>query len=84
VRAELALVALVDALRGGGGGGGAASARGDGGADPGRVVGWWPDSGRIVRVEPHPTVLTLAADAVGLVLAGPGAAAGAARASVAA
>jgi hypothetical protein len=86
VRAELALVALVDALRGGGGGagGGAASARGEGGAAPGRVVGWWPDSGRIVRVEPHPTVLTLAADAVGLVLAGPGPGAGAARASVAA
>ncbi len=58
VRSELALVTLVDALR----------ARG--GATPARVVGWWPDSGHLVRVEPHPTVLTVAADAVGLVLAG--------------
>jgi hypothetical protein len=57
VRAELALVALVEALRAGGG-------------PPGRVVGWWPDSGRFVRVEPHPTVLTLATEAVALVLAG--------------
>lgn len=57
VRAELALVALVEALRGGG-------------RTPGRVVGWWPDSGRFVRVEPHPTVLTMATEAVGLVLGG--------------
>lgn len=57
VRAELALVALVEALR-------------SGRARPGRVVGWWPDSGHFVRVEPHPTVLTLAAEAVGHVLAG--------------
>jgi hypothetical protein len=57
VRAELALVALVEALR--------VAAH-----PPGRVVGWWPDSGRFVRVEPHPTVLTLAAEAVALVLAG--------------
>ncbi len=62
VRAELALVTLVEALR----------ARGE--PAPGRVVGWWPDSGHVVRLEPHPTVLTLAADAVALVLAGgPGA-----------
>ena len=56
VRAELALVTLVESLR----------ARG--GAAPGRVVGWWPDSGRLVRVEPEPAVLTLGAEAVALVL----------------
>ena len=61
VHAEMALVALVEALRAG-----AATA----GPRPGRVVGWWPDSGHIVRLEPHPTVLTLAADAVARVLAG--------------
>jgi hypothetical protein len=60
VRAELALVALVEALR----------ARPEAEPAPRRVVGWWPDSGHIVRLEPHPSVLTLAADAVGLVLAG--------------
>ena len=58
VRAELALVTLVDALR----------QREQ--AAPGRVVGWWPDSGHLVRVEPEPAVLTLAAEAVALVLAG--------------
>ncbi len=57
-RAELALVALVDALRG------------RGRSEPGRVVGWWPDSGRLLRIEPEPAVLTLAADAVAAVLAG--------------
>jgi hypothetical protein len=60
VRAELALVALVEALRGGA----------DAEPTPGRVVGWWPDSGHIVSLEPHPSVLALAADAVALVLAG--------------
>jgi hypothetical protein len=60
VRAELALVELVEALR----------ARADAEPAPRRVVGWWPDSGHIVRLEPHPGVLSLAADAVGLVLAG--------------
>ena len=40
---------------------------------PGRVVGWWPDSGHLVRVEPEPAVLTLGAEAVALVLAGAGA-----------
>jgi hypothetical protein len=57
-RAELALVTLVESLR----------ARGD--TVPGRVVGWWPDSGHLVRVEPEPAVLTLGAEAVALVLAG--------------
>jgi hypothetical protein len=60
VRAELALVSLVEALR----------SRAEPAPAPGRVVGWWPDSGHIVRVDPHPSVLTSAADAVGLVLAG--------------
>jgi hypothetical protein len=52
VRAELALVLLVEALR----------TRTT--APPGRVVGWWPDSGHHVRLEPEPTVLPLAAAAV--------------------
>jgi hypothetical protein len=56
VRAELALVLLVEALRSRGG-------------PPGRVVGWWPDSGHLVRVETEPAVLTLAAEAVRQVLA---------------
>jgi hypothetical protein len=60
VRAELALVTLVESLR----------LRGDGG--PGRVVGWWPDSGHLVRVEPGPATLTLAAEAVELALGGAG------------
>jgi hypothetical protein len=59
-RAELALVTLVESLR----------ARAD--FVPGRVVGWWPDSGHLVRVEPEPAVLTLGAQAVALVLAGAG------------
>ncbi len=61
VRSELALVALVEALR----------SRSP--VPPGRVVGWWPESGHLVRLEPEPTVLHLATDAVGLVLAGGGA-----------
>jgi hypothetical protein len=59
-RAELALVTLVESLR----------IRG--GDVPGRVVGWWPDSGHLVRVEPEPAVLTLGAQAVALVLGGAG------------
>ncbi len=59
-RAELALVTLVEALRG------------RGGDPPGRVVGWWPDSGHLVQVESEPAVLTLAAEAVALVLTGAG------------
>jgi hypothetical protein len=61
VRAELALVTLVESLR----------ARN--GSVPGRVVGWWPDSGHLVRVDPEPAVLALGARAVSLVLAGVGA-----------
>jgi hypothetical protein len=60
VRTELALLALVDALR----------SRGR--DTPGRVVGWWPDSGRAVTLEPGPAVLTLASRAVADVLATPG------------
>jgi hypothetical protein len=60
VRAELALVTLVESLRS------------RSGAVPGRVVGWWPDSGRLVRVEPEPAVLTLGAEAVALVLSDAG------------
>lgn len=60
VRSELALVTLVEALR----------SHGD--AAPTRVVGWWPDSGRLVRVEPHPAVLTLACDAIAVVLGSDG------------
>lgn len=59
VRAELALVALVEALR--------APA-----AAPCRVVGWWPESGHVVRMEPEPAVLVLAARAVATVLTVPG------------
>jgi hypothetical protein len=58
VRSELALVTLVDALRC------------HGNATPARTVGWWPDSGHLVRVEPHPAVLTLACDAIAVVLTG--------------
>jgi len=57
VRAELALVLLVEALR----------SRDD--APPGLAVGWWPDSGHLVRVEPEPAALALAAEAVTRVLA---------------
>ncbi|HEY4375950.1 MAG TPA: hypothetical protein VGM93_02285 [Acidimicrobiales bacterium] len=60
VRAELALVTLVEALR----------LRGDG--VPGRVVGWWPDSGHLVRVEPEPAAVTLGAEAVELALGSAG------------
>jgi hypothetical protein len=59
VRAELALVTLVESLR----------RRGEG--PPGRIVGWWPDSGHLVRVEPEPAVLALGTEAVELALGGP-------------
>ena len=59
VRAELALVTLVESLR--------APAAGP----PGRVVGWWPDSGHTVRLEPEPRALTLGVDAVSRALGGP-------------
>jgi hypothetical protein len=58
VRAELSLVTLVESLR----------LRDQ--DRPGRVVGWWPDSGHLVRVEPEPAALTLGADAVELAIGG--------------
>lgn len=60
VRSELALVTLVEALR----------SRTP--APPGRVVGWWPESGHVARLEPDPAVLPLAAQAVAQVLAAGG------------
>ncbi len=57
VRAELALVMLVESLRS------------RDGVAPGRVVGWWPESGLLVRVEPEPAVLGLGAAAVARVAA---------------
>jgi hypothetical protein len=56
VHAELALLTLVESLR--------APAAGL----PGRVVGWWPDSGHTVRLEPEPRVLALGVDSVFRVL----------------
>ncbi|HEY6428991.1 MAG TPA: hypothetical protein VIX84_17345, partial [Acidimicrobiales bacterium] len=58
VRTELALVMLVEALR----------ARD--GVAPGRVVGWWPESGHLARVEPEPPALSLGAAAVARVIEG--------------
>ena len=52
VRAELALVVLVESLRS------------RDGVAPGRVVGWWPESGLLVRIEPEPAVLGLGVAAV--------------------
>jgi hypothetical protein len=55
-RHELSLVLLVEALR--------ASE----GERPVPVVGWWPDSGHLVRVEPEPMVLDMGIAALGAVL----------------
>jgi hypothetical protein len=52
VRGELALVSLVESLRD------------RNGSPPGRVVGWWPESGHVVRLEPEPAVLALGVGAV--------------------
>jgi hypothetical protein len=52
VRAELALVMLVESLL----------ARN--GSPPGRVVGWWPESGHVVRLDPGPAALVLGVAAV--------------------
>jgi hypothetical protein len=52
VRAELSLVTLVESLRS------------RDGAPPGRVVGWWPESGLVARVEAEPRALALATVAV--------------------
>ncbi len=56
-RHELSLVTLVEALR-------APEAT----ALP--VVGWWPDSGHLIRVEPEPAVLDMGVAAVAAVLRG--------------
>jgi hypothetical protein len=58
VRAELSVVALVEALRS------------RDGIVPGRVIGWWPDSGHLVRVEVEPTVLAQGVEAVAVALRG--------------
>jgi hypothetical protein len=58
VRDELSVVALVEALR-------APQA-----PPPGRVVGWWADSGRLVRVDVDGAVLQRGADVVAHVLGG--------------
>jgi hypothetical protein len=58
VRAELSVVALVEALR-----------SGPGAIPPGRIVGWWPDSGRLVAVEVEPVTLTDGVAAVARTLA---------------
>jgi hypothetical protein len=56
-RHELSLVTLVEALR-------------TPEAAPRPVVGWWPDSGHLIRVEPEPAVLDLGVAAVAAVLRG--------------
>jgi hypothetical protein len=58
VRAELSVVALVEALR-----------SGPGGVPPGRIVGWWPDSGRFVAVDVEPVTLDQGAAMVARTLA---------------
>jgi hypothetical protein len=58
IRAELSVVALVEALRG----------RGTTG--PGPVVGWWADSGHLVRVEGEPALLRQGVATVGQALSG--------------
>jgi hypothetical protein len=58
VRAELSVVALVEALR-----------AGSSGIPPGRIVGWWPDSGRFVTVTVEPVTLDQGAATVARTLA---------------
>jgi hypothetical protein len=58
VRAELSVVALVEALR-----------AGPDGVTPGRIVGWWPDSGRFVAVEVEPVTFDLGVGTVARTLA---------------
>jgi hypothetical protein len=55
-RAELSLVTLVEALRS------------NGASVPGAVVGWWPDAGHVLRIEPEPAVLDRGVAAVGAAL----------------
>jgi hypothetical protein len=58
VRAELSVVALVEALR-------APPA-----LPPGRIVGWWPDSGHLVKVEVDRLALAEGVSAIARTLAG--------------
>jgi hypothetical protein len=58
VRSELSVVAMVEALQ-------AASS-----LPPGRVVGWWPDSGHLVKVEVDRASVTAGVEAVAHTLAG--------------
>jgi hypothetical protein len=58
VRAELSVVALVEALR-------AAPS-----LPPGRIVGWWPDSGHLVKVEMDQLALADGVSAIARTLAG--------------
>jgi hypothetical protein len=58
VRAELSVVALVEALR--------SCPRG---VPPGRIMGWWPDSGRFVTVTVEPVTLDQGAATVARTLA---------------
>jgi phytoene dehydrogenase-like protein len=58
IRAELSVVALVEFLRS------------RGGNVPGRVIGWWPDSGHMVRVDVEPAVLDGGVAAVARALLG--------------
>jgi hypothetical protein len=58
VRAELSVVALVEALR-----------SGPRGVPPGRIMGWWPDSGRFVTVTVEPITLDQGAATVARTLA---------------
>jgi hypothetical protein len=57
VRAELSVVALVEALR-------AAPS-----LPPGRIVGWWPDSGHLVKVEMDQLALADGVSAIARTLA---------------
>jgi hypothetical protein len=56
VRHELSLVTMVEALRT------------PAGERPAPVVGWWPESGHMVRVESEPATLDLGLAALGTVL----------------
>jgi hypothetical protein len=58
VRAELSVIALVEALR-------APSS-----LPPGRIVGWWPDSGHLVKVEVDQAVVAEGVSAIARTLAG--------------
>jgi hypothetical protein len=58
IRSELSVVALVEALRA------------TPSLPPGRIVGWWPDSGHLVKVEVDHAAVTSGVEAVARTLAG--------------